>query len=153
MSEDHTPYEHPTTIPPRPALSPEDRERLRAEAARQLAEARADAIARPPRFLAAWKRGVKLAGAQYFHVRAISVEAATDKNELKPNRQAIQDAIDEISRGQGAFLAAMYSFYNCNDGQELLIQAGYPNICDLAAKLDKDHAEIISELFLSYAGW
>lgn len=123
------------------------------EALAQMCEAMIDAGARPARFLAAWKRGVLIAGAHYFHVKADSVEAATDKWQLKPNQEAIENALGVVSDGQGAFLAAMYSFFNPDKGQELLADVGRPNICDLAGRLDNERAEVIAELFLSYAGW
>lgn len=111
-------------------------------------------------FLNAWKRGVKLAGVHYFRnarphgigaptadlrVTEADVDRATIKWELCPDRKAIVRALGHISRGEGAFLAAMYSFYNAEDGQKLLKRAGYPNICDLAAKLDSNRARIIAD--------
>jgi hypothetical protein len=47
----------------------------------------------------------------------------------------------------------MCSFYNAQWGQKLLTEAGFPNICDIASKLDSEHAEVIAELFLTYSGW
>lgn len=109
--------------------------------------------ARRENFLVAWKSGVQLAGEAYFNITAESVEAAHDKGQLQPNWEVIQDAIGRISAGQGAFLAAMYSFYNPDDGQKLLEAAGYPNLADLASKLDPEYAEVIAALFLNYHGW
>ena len=108
---------------------------------------------RAERFLVAWKRGVALAGESYFLVEIPSVVEATHRNQLRPNYALVEDAVGRISAGQGAFLAAMYSFFNADDGQRLLARAGYPNICDLAAKLEGAHAEVIAELFLNYHGW
>lgn len=115
-------------------------------------EARSQSVRRD-NFLLAWKCGVELAGEQYFKITAESVEAANDKGQLQPDWDVIQDAIGRISAGQGAFLAAMYSFYNPDDGQKLLAAAGYPNLADLASKLDPDYAEVIAALFLNYHGW
>lgn len=109
--------------------------------------------ARRKNFLLAWKSGVLLAGEQYFNITAESVEAAHDKWQLKPNWEVIQNSIGCISAGQGALLAAMYSFYNPDDGQKLLAAAGYPNLADLASKLDPEYAEVIAALFLNYHGW
>ena len=108
---------------------------------------------RAERFLAAWKRGVALAGESYFLVETPSVAEATHRNQLRPDYATVEDAIGRISAGQGAFLAAMDSFFNAEDGQRLLARAGYPNICDLAAKLEGAHAEVVAELFLNYHGW
>jgi hypothetical protein len=108
---------------------------------------------RAERFLAAWKRGVAFAGESYFQVEVPNVAEATHRNQLRPDYATVEDAIGRISTGQGAFLAAMYSFFNAEDGQRLLARAGYSNICDLAAKLEGAHAEVIAELFLNYHGW
>ncbi|GAB4361019.1 MAG: hypothetical protein Kow006_31410 [Gammaproteobacteria bacterium] len=108
---------------------------------------------RERRFLAAWKRGVALAGESYFHVTSASVAEAINKNQLRPDWQRIEHAIGVISRGEAAFLAAMYSFFNAEDGQALLVRAGFPNLCDVASKLDPHRAEVIAELFLTYPGW
>ena len=108
---------------------------------------------RAERFLAAWKRGVALAGVSNFLVEIPSVAEATHRGHLRPNYTRVEDAIGRVSAGQGAFLAAIYSFFNAGDGQQFLARAGYPNICDLAAKLEGAHAEVIAELFLNYHGW
>lgn len=153
MSEDKVNYGVNFRPDPIRTLSPELEAQLREKARQHRAAAEADARTRPARFLAAWKRGVLLAGPRYFNATAESVQAATHKNQLRPDFALIDSAIGGISRGEGAFLAAMYSFFNSEDGQVLLKAAGFPNICDLAAKLDKDQAEVIAELFVSYHGW
>lgn len=112
-----------------------------------------DANERAERFLVAWKRGVALAGESYFLVETPNVAEATHRDQLRPNYALVEDAIGRVSAGQGAFLAAMYSFFNAEDGQRLLARAGYSNICDLAAKLERAHADVIAELFLNYHGW
>jgi len=112
-----------------------------------------DSDQRAERFLAAWKRGVAFAGESYFLVETPSVAEASHRNQLRPNYALVEDAVGRVSSGQGAFLAAMYSFFNAEDGQRLLARAGYPNLCDLAAKLEGEHAEIVAELFLNYHGW
>ena len=108
---------------------------------------------REQRFLAAWKRGVQLAGPGYFKLKAPTVEAATHKGQLEPDWDLIEETLTARSRGEAAFLAAMCSFYNAEWGQSLLVRAGFPNLCDLASKLDEPHAGIIAELFLNYPGW
>lgn len=108
---------------------------------------------RERRFLDAWKRGVLLAGEDCFRVKSPTVESATHKRQLEPDWDYIEETITARSRGEAAFLAAMCSFYNAEWGQSLLVRAGYPNLCDLAAKLDEPHAGIVAELFLNYPGW
>lgn len=108
---------------------------------------------REVRFLAAWKRGVRLAGEHYFRREAPTVDAATHKHQLAPDGELIEASLGGRSRGQAAFLAAMCSFYDATWGQTLLVRAGYPNLCDLAAKLESPYADVIAELFLNYPGW
>lgn len=105
------------------------------------------------RFLDAWKRGVRLAGESCFEVTASSVENATDKEQLRPRWDYVEAYLMDRSKGEAAFLAALCSFFNSHWGQALLERAGYPNLCDLAAKLDAERAGIIAALFLSYYGW
>ena len=92
-------------------------------------------------FLAAWKRGVQLAGPGYFKLKAPTGEAATHKGQLEPDWDLIEETLTARSRGEAAFLAAMCSFYNAEWGQSL------------ASKLDEPHTGIIAELFLNYPGW
>ena len=108
---------------------------------------------RERRFLEVWKQGVALAGQDCFKVSAPSVEDATDKRQLEPDWDFIEETLMVRSRGEAAFLAAMCSFYNPEWGQSLLVRAGYPNLCDLAAKLDAPRAKVIAALFVSYPGW
>lgn len=108
---------------------------------------------REKRFLDTWKRGVQLVGQGSFKLKAPTVESATHKSQLEPDWDLIESTLTARSRGEAAFLAAMCSFYNAEWGQSLLVRAGYPNLCDLAAKLDEPHTGIIAELFVNYPGW
>lgn len=108
------------------------------------------------RFLAAWKRAVVIIGPAYFQVRSVSVEGATDKWDLEPHWDAINNLVrSPISPGERTFIAACCSFYNSEWGQELLGIAGEDrlNICDIASTLDDERQEIVAELFLNYRGW
>ncbi len=107
---------------------------------------------RAERFLAAWKSGIKLVGAQYFHIVG-SVESATNKWDLMPNRALIEHSLHQVSKGQAILLAVMYSFYNGDDGQLYLEQLGYPNISDIAAHLDKEEVAVVADLLVNYSGW
>ena len=108
---------------------------------------------REQRFLEAWKQGVRIAGPECFRVTAPTVGDASHKRQLEPDWDHIEATLLARSRGEAAFLAAMCSFYNAEWGQSLLERAGYPNLCDLAGKLDEPRAGIIAELFLYYPGW
>ena len=108
---------------------------------------------RQARFLAAWKRGVRLASERCFDITAASVDRATDKDQLRPSWDYIEVHLLDRSRGEAAFLAALCSFFNSHWGQALLERAGYPNLCDLAATLDAERSAVVTELFLNYQGW
>ena len=108
---------------------------------------------RQARFLAAWKRGVRLAGERCFDITAASVDRATDKDQLRPSWDYIEFHLLDRSRGEAAFLAALCSFFNSHWGQALLERAGFPNLCDLAATLDAERSAVVTELFLNYQGW
>jgi hypothetical protein len=67
---------------------------------------------RQARFLAAWKRGVRLAGERCFDITAASVDRATDKDQLRPSWDYVEVHLLDRSRGEAAFLAALCSFFN-----------------------------------------
>lgn len=91
----------------------EERKR-RAQAALEATHERA--VRNDRLFLNAWKRGVELAGVQYFTCRpqfgetlepASSVAEASDRNQLAPDAEFIAETIGVLSSGQCKFLAAM----------------------------------------------
>jgi len=106
------------------------------------------------RFLAAWKRGVQFAPA-LFHCATPTVEAATDKNQLRPS----WDAVEAFLRSRPEpwkrdLIMSLCSFYN-NDWMEewakkLRIRR---SIGTLAITLDGDHREVLADLLDSYRGW
>ncbi len=117
------------------------------------AELESEQAQRQARFLAAWKRGMRLAGERCFDITAVSVDRAADKDQLRPSWDAVEVHLLDRSRGEAAFLAALCSFFNSEWGQALLERAGYPNLCDLAATLDAERSAVVAELFLNYQGW
>lgn len=104
------------------------------------------------RFLAAWKQGVKLLGTQFFDVKG-NVDETTEKWQLAPNIVFINETIDGYSHGQQVLLGLMCSFYNSEDGQEILEKAGAANLVDALGIIDLKGREIIAELWLNYTGW
>ncbi|WP_077278817.1 hypothetical protein [Thioalkalivibrio denitrificans] len=106
-------------------------------------------------FLEAWKHGVRLAGPEYFNVLVPDVDAATDKNQRRPNREAIEAVIDALGSGESVFLDSMYSFYNSEVRHMLLesLDRKMVNICDIAAALDGERKEVIGDLLRYYPGW
>lgn len=72
---------------------------------------------------------------------------------LKPNYEVIASSLHKISMGQGIFLAAMYSFYNGEDGQVFLQKLGVPNFADIPKGLDHERVQVQTELFANHTGW
>lgn len=110
-------------------------------------------------FLAAWKRGVLLAGPQYFGNRGraggadrADVDEAKTKWDLCPRMDLIAHAIGVMSPGEQRFLAALTSFYNSEDGGRLLRRAGFHGFADLGG-LDFKRRTVLAALVLSYTGW
>ena len=126
---------------------------MHASARARYAERKGQLEQRQALFLAAWKRGVRLAGERCFDITAASVDCAMDKDQLRTSWDYVEAHLLDRSRGEAAFLAALCSFFNSHWGQALLERAGYPNLCDLAATFDAQHAAVIAELFCSYEGW
>ncbi len=109
------------------------------------------------RFLAAWIRGVKLAGPALFGDGG-DPELARTKWDLRPNLEMVDHAIGNMSGGEAMFLAAMYCcFFNDTDGAPMLQHAygvDYPvAIGTIAAQIDDERRQIIVDLFMSYRGW
>jgi uncharacterized membrane-anchored protein YhcB (DUF1043 family) len=104
-------------------------------------------------FLEAWKEGIKLVGTEFFNIKSDTVDSATEKWLLAPNLEFIQKASPSYSHGKQVLLALMYSFYDSQEGQELLERCNTPNLVDALGVLDFEGREIIAKLWLNYAGW
>src|SRR5687767_9997857 len=61
-----------------------------------VANARARAQQRPAQFLNAWKAAIPLAGQHFFLVDTPTVDAATDKNQLRPDFATITDQLAQL---------------------------------------------------------
>ncbi|MDR1935846.1 MAG: hypothetical protein LBS49_09780 [Candidatus Accumulibacter sp.] len=105
------------------------------------------------KFFQAWKRGVEIAGSQWFGdgTRA-GLQSAASKWDLCPQVAPIQDALGVLSGGERMFLAALVSFYDSCDGGELLKRCDFQGLADLAG-LDLDRRQVLAELLLYYDGW
>ncbi|MFC4160742.1 hypothetical protein [Chitinimonas lacunae] len=107
----------------------------------------------PQRFFAAWKRGVQLAGPEWFgDGTQEGLLHATSKGELRPNVLLLNDALGVLSRGQRLFLSAMVSFYNAREGGAMLKRCGFAGLSDLSG-LDLARRRVIADLLLHHEGW
>lgn len=101
-------------------------------------------------FLQAWLRGVEIAGTHWFCDNGAAV---TSKWDRRPDFDLIQSSLGVLSSGEAAFLAAMYSFYNPDEGGKMLAQLGLNGPGALSAVLDEPRRRVIADLAVSYAGW
>jgi hypothetical protein len=101
-------------------------------------------------FFRAWKQGAALAGAQYFGGGTQSdLDQAARAWDLQPNLQRISDSISVMSGNEKAFLAALVSIYNSQDGGRLLQRVGVHGLADLGG-LDLSRRTVIAALILHY---
>ncbi|MEO9332746.1 MULTISPECIES: hypothetical protein [Gammaproteobacteria] len=107
----------------------------------------------PQAFFEAWKRGARIAGAEWFgDGTREGLQKATTKWDLRPNLLMISDALGVLSGGQRMFLAAMVSFYNSHEGGAMLKRCGFEGLSDLGG-LDLQRRKVIADLTLHYTGW
>jgi len=110
-------------------------------------------------FLTAWIQGIKIVGESWFTFnptfceKAERIEQVTDKWQVIPNFELINERIGVLSGGEAALLAAMCSFYNAEWGGKLMLDGGLLGLADLSGKLDLQGNRVIAELMLNYTGW
>lgn len=110
-------------------------------------------------FLQAWKEaieeGAKLAGprfAQLFGPKTL--DTAQSKWDLRPLLTKVKGAMGVYSTGEKMYLAAMYSFFNWDDGQELLAKYCDPgNIAQILTRLEHPQRVAILKLAMTWPGW
>lgn len=110
----------------------------------------------PARFFAAWKEAVSLAGVTYFgDGTKTGFLTATQKNDLAPNFQRVQEAIGVLSGGERRFLIALYSFYNDRAAHDLWADASDApdNLGAITAGLDLARRRVLAELTVNCTGW
>ena len=109
--------------------------------------------AAPQAFFEAWKRGVEIAGPEWFGdgTRA-GLQQAKSKWELRPSVLRLNEALGVLSSGQRLFLSAMVSFYNASEGGAMLKRCQFEGLADLG-NLDLERRKVIAELVLHYDGW
>lgn len=111
--------------------------------------------AAPQAFFEAWKRGVELAGPNYFGSTDYELNHlvhATNKDHLRPILLRIADDLGVLSGGERLFLSAMVSFYDSREGGAMLKRCGFEGLSDLG-RLDLQRRQIVADLLLNYDGW
>ncbi|MDH5857612.1 hypothetical protein [Lampropedia aestuarii] len=109
--------------------------------------------AAPQAFFEAWKRGVEIAGPEWFgDGTGEGLQRATSKWDLRPNLLMLNDALGVLSGGQRMFLSAMVSFYNAREGGAMLRRCQFEGLSDFAG-LDLPRRKVIADLLLNYSGW
>lgn len=104
-------------------------------------------------FFEAWKRGVALAGPEWFGDGTHEgLQRATTKWDLRPNVPRLNDTLGVLSGGQRMFVSTMVSFYNAHDGAAMLKRCGFEGLSDLDG-LDLERRKVIADLILHYNGW
>ena len=107
----------------------------------------------PAAFLEAWKRGIQIAGVEWFGDGThAGLQQAKSKWELRPNVPRLNDTLGVLSSGQRMFLSAMVSFYNADEGGALLKRCQFEGLADLGG-LDLERRKVIADLLLHYHGW
>jgi hypothetical protein len=107
----------------------------------------------PAAFLEAWKRGIQIAGVEWFGDGTHEgLRQAKSKWELRPNVLRLNDVLGVLSSGQRMFLSAMVSFYNADEGGALLKRCQFEGLADLGG-LDLERRKVIADLLLHYHGW
>ncbi|PLC52881.1 hypothetical protein CR155_15865 [Pollutimonas nitritireducens] len=107
----------------------------------------------PGAFIKAWKRGVEIAGPEWFGDGTHDgLQGVASKWDLRPNLVLLNDALGVLSSGQRMFLAAMVSFYNAREGAAMLRRCGFEGLSDLSG-LDLKRRQVIADLVLHYNGW
>ena len=106
------------------------------------------------RFLAAWIRAVEIIGPEHFECNGInSFKEATDRDQIRPNNDAIEERINVCSVGEAVFIGAVMSFYNDKWGAGICDAFGHHGVGGAANRLDLDELEIVMELMSSHTGW
>jgi len=105
------------------------------------------------RFLAAWIQAVEIIGPEYFKCNGVNnFKEATDRDQIQPDKDAIEVRINVCSIGEGVFIGAVMSFYNDKWGAGICDAFGHHGVGGAANRLDLDELEIVMELMSSHTG-
>ena len=99
--------------------------------------------AAPQAFFEAWKRGVEIAGPQWFgDGTREGLNQAKSKWDLRPDMLRLNDALGVLSSGERMFLSAMVSFYNAREGGAMLKRCHFHGLSDFDG-LDLQRRKVI----------
>lgn len=105
------------------------------------------------KFFQAWKDGIALLDQWGTVLFRGDIEKATHRDELRPNWNSIDRSFGVLSTGEQIFVGVMYSFFNPDDGQDLLKRAGHENFVDGISRLGHEHRSVIARLTTAHYGW
>jgi len=105
-------------------------------------------------FLEAWKKAVRLAGENHFRILVDDVDAATDREQLRPIFHEIKDSLWFMSPGQKHFMIAIYQFFNGKAIRDVCDERDWqiPRL-DEHFNLDPQRHAVICQLLNNYRGW
>ena len=88
---------------------------------------------RDAQFLKSWKVAVNKLGTDLFNVQSTSVEAAKDRQELRPDMAAIRQYVHKGKNELHYFLFMVVSFYSFVEIEQIFASAGlgFPRVIDL----------------------
>ena len=110
-------------------------------------------FAAAPQAFEAWKRGVEIAGPEWFgDGTREGLNQAKTKWDLRPDMLRLNDALGVLSSGERMFLSAMVSFYNAREGGAMLKRCRFHGLSDFDG-LDLERRKVIADLLVNYSGW
>jgi hypothetical protein len=75
------------------------------------------------------------------------------RDDLCPRWAEINEAFDDLSHGEQTYVAALYSFYDPEEGQGLLIRAEVENFLEVFLILDQERKDALLRLIKFYYPW
>lgn len=75
------------------------------------------------------------------------------RDDLCPRWAVINKAFDDLSQGEQTYVAALYSFYDPEEGQGLLIRAEVENFLEVFLILDQERKDALLRLIKFYYPW
>ncbi|MCU7845338.1 MAG: hypothetical protein KZQ93_16025 [Candidatus Thiodiazotropha sp. (ex Monitilora ramsayi)] len=104
-------------------------------------------------FLDTWKRGIVASGAPGLFYGAGLHDQISERDRLAPKTPEINKKITSFPKSRAAFIAALVSFHNSEEGAKLAKKVGCNGFGDLALSLDSTQRSIIADLLIFYKGW